>query len=274
MEMKTNIEQTHKIQEIQRLVRTQCPGIINSKIHVSWPLNQIHFEFILNDEKRRGYTITAEMLEVVPTEYIVHSILNGIPEKYFITNEFIATEAAIFPIGTQEHTDYITAQMKNMPIQDIIKYYNNLIVTKEQSHIIKKKIFELMYTKQQYITPEKLKEEVKGQFPEVNSYNQTPNNPWGETPKHKVLPRPKSVATTMEELVPALSKTVRCPCKCSDEDMETSLQHVIIHLNDTHHPKKVTRLAINDPWSRERIADWLESLDVDLQIKTPQEVTA
>lgn len=38
------------------------------------------------------------------------------------------------------------------------------------------------------------------------------------------------------------------------------LQATIIHLNDAHH------------WTREQIADWLETLDHDLTFKTPEEV--
>jgi hypothetical protein len=41
---------------------------------------------------------------------------------------------------------------------------------------------------------------------------------------------------------------------------------MIIHLNDTHHPSTAI-----DGWSRERIADWLETLDVDLRFPTPAE---
>jgi hypothetical protein len=42
---------------------------------------------------------------------------------------------------------------------------------------------------------------------------------------------------------------------------------MIIHLNDSHHPAHETA----DVWSRERIADWLETLDVDLRFPTPAE---
>ncbi len=46
-----------------------------------------------------------------------------------------------------------------------------------------------------------------------------------------------------------------CPVKdCSESKIASALRSIIIHLNDYH------------LWDRERVADWLETLDVDLTI--------
>lgn len=61
---------------------------------------------------------------------------------------------------------------------------------------------------------------------------------------------------------------MRQPCPYEDCKSKTHrhdwnpLRNTIIHLNDWH------------KWPRERIADWLETLDHDLTFKTPEEVNA
>lgn len=56
------------------------------------------------------------------------------------------------------------------------------------------------------------------------------------------------------EAVPALKAEVKFPCEC--EKGTRALADIIMHLNDSH-----SELSKND------IADWLESLDLDLQFK-------
>lgn len=54
--------------------------------------------------------------------------------------------------------------------------------------------------------------------------------------------------------LPGVNAHVRYPCNCqADSD---ALSDVIIHLNDEHHE-----------WDRFRIADWVETLDVDTEFK-------
>ena len=62
-----------------------------------------------------------------------------------------------------------------------------------------------------------------------------------------------NMSQMFEKLPEAFSTKVKCP-ECNKSSMER-LWHTIQHLND-HHKK-----------SREEIADWLESLDIDLEIK-------
>lgn len=61
-----------------------------------------------------------------------------------------------------------------------------------------------------------------------------------------------TVVNAMEKLLPDIKKIVACPA-CGDED---TLKFIIIHLNDSH------------GWTREAQADWVESLDLDLEFKT------
>jgi hypothetical protein len=65
------------------------------------------------------------------------------------------------------------------------------------------------------------------------------------------------------DLIPGFSKMKQpCPVKsCKATDIEF-LQDTIIHLNDHH------------KWKRERVAEWLETLDHDLTFKTPEEMEA
>lgn len=65
-----------------------------------------------------------------------------------------------------------------------------------------------------------------------------------------------TVTTALEELLPGLMTYVQCPDKNCPKSPEP-IMSLVQHLNDTHR------------WTREQIADWLESLDVDLTFPTP-----
>jgi hypothetical protein len=62
----------------------------------------------------------------------------------------------------------------------------------------------------------------------------------------------RGVVRQLEEVFGAFSN-VPYPCKCYSFD--GALDEVIMHLNDA------------EEWSREQIADWLDSLDIDLTVK-------
>jgi len=65
-----------------------------------------------------------------------------------------------------------------------------------------------------------------------------------------------TVETIMSTLFPVLNSYIRCPVKeCEFKHSKASLKNVIIGLNDRH------------KWTREQIADWLESLDLNLEVK-------
>lgn len=68
------------------------------------------------------------------------------------------------------------------------------------------------------------------------------------------------IQSTLGELFPAAATTnVKCPVKKSKEhphhNYEDRLLDVVIHLNDTHE------------WTRQQIADWLDSLSIDLTLQ-------
>lgn len=65
------------------------------------------------------------------------------------------------------------------------------------------------------------------------------------------------VQSTIIDMIPGIKKMdVNCPATaCVREALTDTLLNQIIHLNDTHQ------------WTREQIADWLETLDFDLTIR-------
>lgn len=69
--------------------------------------------------------------------------------------------------------------------------------------------------------------------------------------------------TKLKQICPALKELVTSPCACGHGT--DYLENVIIHLNDSpgHGILKTDKPA----WTREEIADWLETLDVDIEFK-------
>lgn len=70
-----------------------------------------------------------------------------------------------------------------------------------------------------------------------------------------------TLADRMRGMIPGATDVVENPCDCFD--FQRTVWDMIQHLNDEHHPAKSVR---EDKWSRERIADWLETLDADLTL--------
>lgn len=64
--------------------------------------------------------------------------------------------------------------------------------------------------------------------------------------------------TLLRSVLPALSIFTQCP-HC---EVKVSLERVVIHLNDSV------------KWSRERVADWLDTLDLDLSFPVPDHIPA
>ena len=71
-------------------------------------------------------------------------------------------------------------------------------------------------------------------------------------------PSTHPVAKEVEELIPALGKEVR-NCPSCGPPVQFAIVVLVQHLNDKH------------KWTREKIADWLESLDIDLTIHPQKE---
>ena len=73
------------------------------------------------------------------------------------------------------------------------------------------------------------------------------------------------LANELIHAMPGLDEEVAPPCTCTAWSVGgNTVQAVIIHLNDRHHPAKGPLKA--DPWSRERIAQWTETLPFDLTL--------
>ncbi len=98
---------------------------------------------------------------------------------------------------------------------------------------------------------------------------------WEDKPKPKAKATDNAkLASTLMGKVPGLRVVVEFPCECGYGGIKSSgqVQDAIIHLNDNHHPWK--KPAAGDAWSRERIADWLDTLDVILTIDNKGRVIA
>jgi hypothetical protein len=79
-----------------------------------------------------------------------------------------------------------------------------------------------------------------------------------------IAPPPKqqgSVMDTLAEVVPGLKDNTLHHCPAQDCDVRSIVTRAVIHLNDKHE------------WSREAIADWLETLDVDLSFVVAESPT-
>ena len=75
------------------------------------------------------------------------------------------------------------------------------------------------------------------------------------------LPRSQNYGDSgdlLRSVLPALSIFTPCP-HC---ELKVSLERVVIHLNDSAQ------------WSRERVADWLDTLDLDLSFPVPDHIPA
>lgn len=71
----------------------------------------------------------------------------------------------------------------------------------------------------------------------------------------------RELANRMAAMIPGIGDRVPSPCNC--EPFKRAIWGMIQHLNDAHHPAHGDDKG-DDLWSRERIADWLETLDADL----------
>lgn len=104
-----------------------------------------------------------------------------------------------------------------------------------------------------------------GYGPKTPSYKATSGwyNP-APTPGHKILSGSDfigpTVQTALADAIPnfRFSRTLY-PCECAIPDVHEargSIPEIVIHLND------------GPAWTREKIADWLDTLDVDLRFST------
>lgn len=74
-------------------------------------------------------------------------------------------------------------------------------------------------------------------------------------------------ALSLMDKVPALRERVKCPCTCPMSEGRYKVEDCIMHLNDCHHPNSPSNLDGWEPWTRERIADWVDSLPFDFTVQ-------
>lgn len=82
-----------------------------------------------------------------------------------------------------------------------------------------------------------------------------------------VEPSHQGRALSLMSKVPALRERVACPCTCPISQGEYKVEDCIMHLNDVHHPRHEGNVEGWESWSRERIADWVDSLPFDFTVQ-------
>lgn len=74
-------------------------------------------------------------------------------------------------------------------------------------------------------------------------------------------------ALSLMDKIPALKERVKCPCTCPTWAGRYKVEDCIMHLNDCHHPMSPSSHDGWEPWTRERIADWVDSLPFDFTVQ-------
>lgn len=93
----------------------------------------------------------------------------------------------------------------------------------------------------------------------LGSYTFEPTISWSFAP----FTTSPGIGGALKALVPALGTgSAVCPGKGCERAKPKPLDETIIHLNDHHH------------WSRESIADWLDTLDIDLTVQRKEPADA
>lgn len=95
-----------------------------------------------------------------------------------------------------------------------------------------------------------------------------PTGSFPEPPSGKAIKKKVAVNTADVSLLPGIKERVTHPrpfpddviIDCKSFPQGGTIRDVIIHLNDIHR------------WTREQIADWLETLDVDLRFKSGEDM--
>jgi hypothetical protein len=73
-------------------------------------------------------------------------------------------------------------------------------------------------------------------------------------------------AKDLGKVVPGLQEWVKYPCDCTSP-VAGSVWETIIHLNDSHNAGRVAACGRGLAWTREEIADWMDTLDIDLRVQ-------
>lgn len=203
--------------------------------------------------------------------------LPGLPKEE--TVESLKAEADIlFAQASKQYTKYSQTKSKG----EYTKYLNLIKEAKAQKKAYFKKIYapedaaKLIAVEDGNFSPPSKKsyedwyqkhhpQLYPKALPAYSDHNPAP------LPAHVTLGS-SAIVNEIAKYVPNLKEAlVKCPrstvCIFSDQDGKWPLDQLIIHLNDqgcydykgNHIPK----------WAREQIADWLETLDLDLAFKVP-----
>jgi hypothetical protein len=132
----------------------------------------------------------------------------------------------------------------------------------------------LISAKQAKVVAEKLDGWVKGGWEQAKAVAEKAAKKAAENAENEARAR------RLAELIPDARAVVDLPCNCrvtaigeGEVPVRKQIWHAIQHLNDLHLPGRGDGIA--DPWTRERIAEWLETLDLDLRVyPTPEEAAA
>lgn len=179
---------------------------------------------------------------------VIDEPTNTIEYRVKFTNRFGHTETLSYNFSKQ------ALYSTNYP-HDTVKtaFYNMLIGNVERN--------EVMSAIQLAMNPTQ-KEAYYNEFYDITvTHTQWAKGGYIGIIKTPIPPPVDNGLSTMARQLPGINEIVKCPCgehlSSNVLDYTDTIFHIIIHLNDA---KK---------WTREQIADWLETLDVDLKFKTP-----
>lgn len=231
-------------------IKKRLPSISTVKFIVDYEKNYIKIHFCSEQLKECFEVIlTGEVIESVPTSEIVEIIVKDAPSWAYSLPE--------------QPTDKFTEELKQLSIEEILNNFSKTKLNASQIKLLEDKVLEAL---------------SKPYGPKPKSLYNKPKSSWLEgiptagsfKPSSPTVNPTSNITRGLKEILPAITAKVKYPCQtyqaqeekdCLAVSHEGSLDQVIMHLNDSHR------------WTREQIADWLESLDIDLQFKNLEEVT-
>ena len=220
----------------------------NRIIHVSvskhLDLNAFIFKYTLMDSHTLELMVTAELLEEAPVNALFNmQIYPRIKQDIYYH---------YYPEKKPESVPGLFQIMDQQPVipkfmEDILDATEKIVAKNILGYITAPPaIFADFSTEEKGLTHAQIKANAL-----AKAYGHNPDT----TKKNSISNVPKEIS----EAVPGLSSWQKCPNK--DCTSNAPLFRLIQHINDTHGPKN------GGIWDRLAIADWLESLDVDLEFK-------
>jgi hypothetical protein len=213
--------------------------------HGGWA-DAYKFIIFLHCQQKIGWAVTAELIQTANAEfiislmrkeaqYVIDSVYKKFQEEAGGAVDILGKPIKKFKLAVAWHVDQVIDAVSMVDEFEVVQMSDE-----EQYQMWCKQAESLQKEGFTYIGPSSI-------IPQHVGF-ETAGNSTGSI-----------VQRNLKKLFPGLVELVTCPvCKNKDatiEPQQMQLDRAIIHLNDTH------------SWTREDVADWLESLDVDIAMK-------